>query len=97
DFLELGHVDRGLGMEALVFDRGGGAFDQLASDANDGVAGDDAGHLLGALQGGVTVLDDTSDVSDGTGLHVGEALALAADADDLHLAIDALPYQGFDK
>ncbi len=60
--------------------RRGEAFDQLSGDPDDALRRPEAGHLLGLLERGRAVVDDRVDVRHRAGLHVGEALALAADA-----------------
>ncbi len=78
--LELGLGDRLVGPLALLAVGRGEALDQLAGDADDDLGRPEAGHLLGLLEGDRAVVDDGGDVGHGARLHVGQALALAADA-----------------
>ncbi len=75
---ELGVVDRGLGLLALLGEGRGEALDELAGDADDDLRRPEPGHLLGLLEGDRAVVHDGRDVRDRARLHVRQALAPAA-------------------
>src|ERR1700683_46222 len=85
DFAQLRHVNGTFRVGAAVAHDGGGAFYELAGDADHDVFGHHAGYAFGHFERGVAIFDHARDVGNGAALHVGEALALAAHADDFHV------------
>ena len=87
ELLELALGDRLVGLLAFLAVGRREALDQLAGDADDDLGRAEPGHLLGFLERDGAVVDDRGDVGHGPRLHVGEALALAADTPDGAVAI----------
>jgi len=78
--LELRIRDGDIRLPALLDVRRGEPLDQLPGDPDHHLGGAEARHLLGFLQRDRAVVDHGADVRHGPRLHVGEALALPADA-----------------